>query len=91
LLLYGYGGFNISLTPSFSITRLIWLKLFNGIYVCANLRGGDLVVKQKLEFEYSKIVIIFKFKVNTVKDGITKAVCLKNKTCLLILFLLLNI
>lgn len=40
LFLYGYGGFNISLTPTFSVTRLVWLQHFNGIYVSANLRGG---------------------------------------------------
>ncbi|MEN8121860.1 MAG: prolyl oligopeptidase family serine peptidase, partial [Bacteroidota bacterium] len=38
-LLYGYGGFNISLTPSFSVTRLIWLEN-NGIFAMANMRGG---------------------------------------------------
>lgn len=37
--LYAYGGFNISLTPSFSITRLIWLEN-GGIYAQPNLRGG---------------------------------------------------
>ena len=38
-LLYGYGGFNISLTPSFSVTNTIWLEN-GGIYVLVNLRGG---------------------------------------------------
>jgi prolyl oligopeptidase len=38
-LLYGYGGFNISLTPSFSISKLQWMEM-GGIYVMANLRGG---------------------------------------------------
>lgn len=38
-ILYGYGGFNISLTPSFSISRSAFLEQ-GGIYVMANLRGG---------------------------------------------------
>ncbi|MDP5081076.1 MAG: prolyl oligopeptidase family serine peptidase [Winogradskyella sp.] len=38
-ILYGYGGFNISLTPSFSITNAVWMEQ-GGIYAVANLRGG---------------------------------------------------
>ena len=37
--LYGYGGFNISLTPGFSVGNLVWMEM-GGVYAQPNLRGG---------------------------------------------------
>lgn len=37
--LYGYGGFGVSLTPSFSVSLLVWLEM-GGVYAAPNLRGG---------------------------------------------------
>ena len=39
VLLYGYGGYSINMTPNFSAARSVWLE-HGGIYVVANLRGG---------------------------------------------------
>ena len=38
-ILYGYGGFNVSLTPFFSVSNAVWLEQ-GGVYAVANLRGG---------------------------------------------------
>ena len=38
-LLYGYGGFDVPLTPGFSVGSLVWMEM-GGVYAVANLRGG---------------------------------------------------
>lgn len=38
-ILYGYGGFNVSITPNFSIANAVWMEQ-GGIYAVPNLRGG---------------------------------------------------
>ncbi|MGI8918970.1 MAG: prolyl oligopeptidase family serine peptidase [Pyrinomonadaceae bacterium] len=38
--LYGYGGFNVSMTPAFSVSNLVWMEM-GGVYAQANLRGGS--------------------------------------------------
>lgn len=38
-MLYGYGGFNVSLTPAFSVANLVWMEM-GGVYAVPNLRGG---------------------------------------------------
>ena len=44
-ILYGYGGFNISLTPTFSVVNAVWMEQ-GGIYAVPNLRGGGEYGKQ---------------------------------------------
>lgn len=38
--LYGYGGFNVSTTPTFQVWRFVYMNHFNGVIALANIRGG---------------------------------------------------
>lgn len=39
-ILYGYGGFNVPVTPSFSASRALWMTAYDAVYASATLRGG---------------------------------------------------
>ena len=76
-LLYGYGGFNISLTPVFSVGRAVWLEQ-GGIYAMVNLRGGGEYGEEWHEagtkLKKQKVFDDFIAAAETlIKDGYTKS------------------
>lgn len=70
-ILYGYGGFNVSLTPSFSVSNAVWMEN-GGIFAVPNLRGGG-EYGQKWHDGGRKLN-----KLNVFKDFIAAANYLKN-------------
>ena len=79
-ILYGYGGFNIALTPGYSATRMAWLEQ-GGVYAIANLRGGGefgkawhdagrLANKQNVFDEFIAAGEYLKANGYTTKDGL---------------------
>ena len=55
--LYGYGGFDVSLMPSFSSMRCAFAEGFNGIVAVANLRGGYVFILFFLYFLYYSLTM----------------------------------
>jgi prolyl oligopeptidase len=84
-LLYFYGGFNISITPSFSVGNFVWMKYFDGVYACANIRGGgeygaewhDEGRKHKKANGFIDVCYAAKFLQNDLKVTNPKKICIQ--------------
>lgn len=79
-LLYGYGGFNVSLQPRFSRTLIAWLEA-GGVYVQANLRGGGELGEAwhragQLERKQNVFDDFYAIAETLIRDGVTSSATL---------------